>query len=116
MINSHAAYSAVTSRDPRFDGIFFVGVTSTGVYCRPICPVKTPLQRNCRFFESAFAAEKALFRPCVRCRPAVAPGEAPIDNSNRVAHLITRRSAEGLVDEGAGLEAIPAGSGVASPE
>src|SRR6266436_2622618 len=87
MINSHAAYSALTSRDPRFDGIFFVGVTSTGVYCRPICPVKTPLQKNCRFFESAFAAEKASFRPCLRCRPELAPGHAPIDNSNRVAHL-----------------------------
>src|SRR5438876_5559339 len=108
MINSHAAYSALTSRDPRFDGIFFVGVASTGVYCRPICPVKTPLQRNCRFFESAFAAEKALFRPCLRCRPELAPGQAPIDNSNRVAYLITRRIDEGLIDEGAGLEEIAA--------
>src|SRR6266513_135587 len=108
MINSHAAYRALTSRDPRFDGIFFVGVTSTGVYCRPICPVKTPMQKNCRFFESAFAAEKALFRPCLRCRPELAPGQAPIDNSNRVAHLITRRIDEGLIDEGAGLEEIAA--------
>src|SRR5207253_8024255 len=91
MINNHAAYRALTSRDPRFDGIFFVGVASTGVYCRPICPVKTPLQKNCRFFESVFAAEKASFRPCLRCRPELAPGHAPIDNSNRVAHLITRR-------------------------
>jgi AraC family transcriptional regulator of adaptative response / DNA-3-methyladenine glycosylase II len=88
MIDSHAAYRALTSRDPRFDGIFFVGVTSTGVYCRPICPVKTPLQKNCRFFDSTFAAEKALFRPCLRCRPELAPGHA-IDNWNRVAHLIT---------------------------
>src|SRR5205085_10126712 len=114
MINSHAAYSALTSRDPRFDGIFFVGVTSTGVYCRPICPVKTPLQRNCRFFESAFAAEKALFRPCLRCRPELAPGQAPIDNSNRVAHLITRRIDEGLIDEGAGLEEIATEFGISS--
>src|SRR5207253_517073 len=114
MINSHAAYSALTSRDPRFDGIFFVGVTSTGVSCRPICPVKTPLQRNCRFVESAFAAEKALFRPCLRCRPELAPGQAPIDNSNRVAHLITRRIDEGLIDEGAGLEEIAAEFGISS--
>ena len=69
MINSHAAYRALTSRDPRFDGIFFVGVTSTGVYCRPICPVKTPLQKNCRFFENAFAAEKAVV-PSVPALPA----------------------------------------------
>src|SRR5216110_3466416 len=114
MINSHAAYRALTSRDPRFDGIFFVGVTSTGVYCRPICPVKTPLQKNCRFFESAFAAEKVLFRPCLRCRPELAPGQAPIDNSNRVAHLITRRIDEGLIDEGAGLEEIAAEFGISS--
>ncbi len=108
MINNHAAYSALVSRDPRFDGIFFVGVTSTGIYCRPICPVKTPLEKNCRFFESAFAAEKASFRPCLRCRPELAPGHAPIDNSNRVAHLITRRIDEGLVDEGTGLEEVAA--------
>jgi AraC family transcriptional regulator, regulatory protein of adaptative response / DNA-3-methyladenine glycosylase II len=114
MINNHAAYRALTSRDPRFDGIFFVGVTSTGVYCRPICPVKTPMQKNCRFFESAFAAEKALFRPCLRCRPELAPGHAPIDNSNRVAHLITRRIDEGLIDEGAGLEEIAAEFGISS--
>ncbi len=108
MINNHAAYRALVSRDPRFDGIFFVGVSSTGVYCRPICPVKTPLQKNCRFFESAFAAEKASFRPCLRCRPELAPGHAPIDTSNRVAHLITRRIDEGLIDEGAGLEEVAA--------
>jgi AraC family transcriptional regulator of adaptative response / DNA-3-methyladenine glycosylase II len=114
MINNHAAYRALTSRDPRFDGIFFVGVTSTGVYCRPICPVKTPMQKNCRFFESAFAAEKAKFRPCLRCRPELAPGHAPIDNSNRIAHLITRRIDEGLIDEGAGLEDIAAEFGISS--
>src|ERR1043166_9654449 len=64
-------YKALSSRDPRFDGIFFVGVTSTGIYCRPICPVKTPKQVNCRFFESAEAAEKEFFRPCLRCRPGL---------------------------------------------
>src|SRR5947207_14057044 len=100
MINSHAAYRALTSRDPRFDGIFFVGVTSTGVYCRPICPVKTPMQKNCRFFESAFAAEKALFRPCLRCRPELAAGQAPTDNSHGVEQLITRRIDDGLNGEG----------------
>src|SRR5437762_2628050 len=114
MINNHAAYRALTSRDPRFDGIFFVGVASTGVYCRPICPVKTPLQKNCRFFESAFAAEKASFRSCLRCRPELAPGHAPIDNSNRVAHLITRRIDEGLIDEGARLEELAAEFGISS--
>src|SRR5436190_22475500 len=108
MINSHAAYRALTSRDPRFDGIFFVGVTSTGIYCRPICPAKTPREKNCRFFESAGAAEKAMFRPCLRCRPELAPGYAPVDNAQRIANLIVPRIDEGLIDDGASLEEVAA--------
>jgi AraC family transcriptional regulator, regulatory protein of adaptative response / DNA-3-methyladenine glycosylase II len=108
MIDGDVAYSAMTSRDPRFDGVFFVGVTSTGIYCRPICPVKTPQQKNCRFFESAEAAEKATFRPCLRCRPELAPGNAPVDNAHRIAQLMVHRIDEGLVDDGAGLEEISA--------
>lgn len=108
MIDGNAAYEALTSRDPRFDGVFFVGVTSTGIYCRPICPVKTPMQKNCRFFASAEAAEKESFRPCLRCRPELAPGNAPIDDAHRIAHLIAHRIEEGLVDNGASLEDIAA--------
>lgn len=114
MIDDDAAYDALRSHDPRFDGVFFVGVTSTGVYCRPICPAKTPQRRNCRFFESAEAAEKAAFRPCLRCRPELAPGHAPVDNAHRIAHLITRRIDEGLIDDGAGLEEIAAQFGISS--
>ena len=106
MIDPNVAYRALTSRDPRFDGVFFVGVTSTGIYCRPICPVKTPQQRNCRFFASAEAAEKARFRPCLRCRPELAPGHAPVDQAHRIAHLLVQRIDEGRVDEGVGLEEI----------
>lgn len=106
MIDSNVAYRALTSRDPRFDGVFFVGVTSTGIYCRPICPVKTPQQKNCRFFSSAEAAEKASFRPCLRCRPELAPGHAPVDQAHRIAHLLVQRIDEGRVDEGVGLEEI----------
>lgn len=108
MIADNAAYNALTSRDSRFDGVFFVGVTSTGIYCRPICPAKTPQQKNCRFFESAEAAEKASFRPCLRCRPELAPGHAPVDSAHRIAHLIVRRIDEGLIDGEAGLEEIAA--------
>lgn len=108
MIDDHAAYNALTSRDPRFDGVFFVGVTSTGIYCRPICPAKTPKERNCQFFESAGAAEKAMFRPCLRCRPELAPGNAPVDNAHRIAHLIVQRIDEGLIDDGASLEEVAA--------
>ena len=108
MIRDNAAYRALSSRDPRFDGVFYVGVTSTGIYCRPICPVKTPMQKNCRFFESAHAAEKASFRPCLRCRPELAPGNAPVDNASRIAHLLVHRIDEGRIDDGCGLEEIAA--------
>ena len=94
------------ARDTRFDGLFFVGVTSTGIYCRPICPVKPPKEVNCRFYNSAQEAEQAGFRPCLRCRPELAPGNAPVDNSQRIAHLVVRRIEEGVADEQSALEAI----------
>src|SRR5258708_31420937 len=62
------------SRDPRFDGRFYIGVTSTGIYCRPICPSRHARRVNVRFFGSSAAAEAAGFRPCLRCRPEGAPG------------------------------------------
>ena len=66
-------YLALQARDARFDGHFFTGVTSTGIYCRPVCAVRTPRRENCRFFALAAQAEGAGFRPCLRCRPEVAP-------------------------------------------
>ena len=96
---SRRLYKALTARDPRFDGIFFVGVTSTGIYCRPICPAKTPKQTNCRFFDSPQQAEQAGFRPCLRCRPELAPGSAPVDDSQRIAHLIVQRIEEGGMED-----------------
>lgn len=66
-------YLALQARDARFDGRFFTGVTSTGIYCRPVCAVRTPRRENCRFFTLAAQAESAGFRPCLRCRPEVAP-------------------------------------------
>ena len=68
-----ARYRALCSHDARFDGRFFIGVTSTGIYCRPVCRVRTPRRENCRFFDHAAQAEKAGFRPCLRCRPELAP-------------------------------------------
>ena len=88
-------YQALLARDRRFDGWFFVGVTSTGIYCRPVCAVRTPQERNCRFFEHQSAAEKAGFRPCLRCRPELAPGLGVLDVSQRLAH-----AAAALIDEG----------------
>ena len=68
-----ASYLALKARDARFDGRFFTGVTSTGIYCRPVCRVRTPRRENCRFFALAAQAEQAGFRPCLRCRPELAP-------------------------------------------
>jgi AraC family transcriptional regulator of adaptative response / DNA-3-methyladenine glycosylase II len=101
-----ALYAALVARDARFDGVFYVGVTSTGIYCRPVCPARTPRAANCRFFESAEAAERAAFRPCLRCRPELAPGRAPVDDARRIASLVAHRIDEGLPDDGAGLERI----------
>ncbi len=114
MIADDAAYEALKSHDVRFDGVFFVGVTTTGIYCRPICPAKTPQRKNCRFFARAEAAERAGFRPCLRCRPELAPGVAPVDNAHRIAHLIARRIDEGRFEHGAGLEEIARECGVSS--
>src|SRR5258706_6201279 len=104
--DTKSLYKALIARDPRFDGLFFVGVTSTDIYCRPICPVKPPKEVNCRFYNSAQEAEQAGFRPCLRCRPELAPGNAPVDDSQRIAHLIVQRIEEGATDETSALETI----------
>lgn len=88
-------YQALLARDRRFDGWFYIGVTSTGIYCRPVCAVRTPQERNCQFFNSQAAAEKAGFRPCLRCRPELAPGLGVLDVSKRLAHAAAQ-----LIDDG----------------
>ena len=85
-----AAYQAMQARDARFDGRFFVGVTSTGIYCRPVCRVKLPKAENCRFFGNAAAAELGGFRPCLRCRPELAPGLSSTDSSQALAQAGAR--------------------------
>jgi len=72
-LDPDACYQALLSRDARFDGHFYTAVKTTGIYCRPVCKVRTPLARNCVFFSSAARAEAAGFRPCLRCRPELAP-------------------------------------------
>lgn len=84
------------ARDARFDGRFFVAVVTTGIYCRPICPAKAPLERNVRYFDTAFAAAEAGFRPCLRCRPDSAPGSPAWRGTDT-----TLRRALRLIDEGA---------------
>ncbi len=83
-LNPEACFRAVRARDRRFDGRFFTAVASTGIYCRPVCPVRPPKRENMRFFPSAAAAEGAGYRPCLRCRPERAPGLATVDAASRL--------------------------------
>lgn len=89
-LQDDAAYRAITTRDARFDGRLFVGVTSTRVYCRPVCRVRTPRRENCRFFANAALAEAGGFRPCLRCRPELAPGLSLMDSSKALAQQAAR--------------------------
>ncbi|RYG21707.1 adenosine deaminase, partial [bacterium] len=88
-------YRALAARDARFDGLFFVGVSSTGVYCRPVCTARTPREENCSFHKSAASAERAGFRPCLVCRPELAPGRARVDVVGRLADAAVRRLEDG---------------------
>src|ERR1700686_4318584 len=72
-LDHDACYRAIAVRDARFDGRLFTGVKTTGIYCRPICPARTPRSENVIFFPTAAAAHEAGFRPCLRCRPETAP-------------------------------------------
>ena len=89
---------ALDARDARFDGVFFVGITTTGVYCRPVCPARVAYHDHRRFFRSAAAAERAGFRPCLRCRPELAPGLALIDAVPRLARAAAHRIAGGALN------------------
>lgn len=104
-------YQALLARDARFDGRFFVGVTSTGIYCRPVCTVKPPKAQHCRFFSNAAGAEAEGFRPCLRCRPELAPGYATVDASARCARAAALRIQDGSLNE-AGVDQLAAQLGV----
>ncbi len=96
-IDASAWYAAFKAKDARFDGRFFIGVSSTGIYCRPVCRAKLPKEENCTFYESAAAAEQAGYRPCLLCRPEIAPGAAPVDATS----ALVRRAAR-LLEENCG--------------
>ena len=99
------------SRDARFDGRFFIAVTTTGIYCRPICPAPSPKDENVRYFATAAAAEAAGFRPCLRCRPEVAPGTPAWLGTSGVVSRALRLIAEGALDED-GVERLAGRLGV----
>jgi AraC family transcriptional regulator, regulatory protein of adaptative response / DNA-3-methyladenine glycosylase II len=97
-VDDEQRYHATASKDPRFDGVFFIAVSSTGIYCRPSCPAITPKRQNVRFYPTAAAAQQAGFRACKRCRPDASPGSPEwnirADTTARAMRLI----ADGIVD------------------
>ncbi|HEY8091335.1 MAG TPA: AlkA N-terminal domain-containing protein [Polyangiaceae bacterium] len=113
MLEPRALHQAFRARDVRFDGRVFVGVTTTGIYCRPVCPAPPAKLQNCRFFPSAAAAQEAGFRPCLRCRPETAPeGGSWHGSANTVARALAL-VAEGAFDaEGTSLEDVAERLGV----
>jgi len=104
-LDSHTCYRALIARDARFDGRFFVAVSSTRIYCRPVCTVKPPKRENCRFYPSAAAAESDGYRPCLRCRPELAPGNASVDAISRLAQAAASLMEDSTLD-GAGLDTV----------
>jgi AraC family transcriptional regulator of adaptative response / DNA-3-methyladenine glycosylase II len=91
-------HDAVDRRDPAFDGVFFVAITSTRIYCRPVCPSRRARPENRRFFFSRVAAEECGYRPCRRCRPELAPGQATVDAVPRLAHRAAEAIASGALN------------------
>src|ERR1700753_500757 len=91
-------YRALQSRDARFDGLVFVAVKSTGIYCRPICPARTPKFENCTFYRSAAAAQDAGYRPCLRCRPEAAPDLASWRGTSNTVSRALALISEGALD------------------
>ena len=111
MLPADICQRALGARDARFDGIFFVGITTTKVYCRPVCPSRDAVPAHRRFFESAAAAEHAGFRPCLRCRPELAPGRAVIDAVPRLAQAAAQRIGAGALNR-QGVEVLARELGV----
>src|SRR5436309_11121145 len=97
-IDGDRGWRAVESGDARFDGWFFCGVTSTGIYCRPSCPARTPKREHVRFYPTAAAAQAAGFRACKRCRPDATPGSPEWDRRADVVGRAMRLIADGVVD------------------
>jgi AraC family transcriptional regulator of adaptative response / DNA-3-methyladenine glycosylase II len=110
-LDRRTCYRALETRDRRFDGRFFTGVLTTGIYCRPICPARTPGRRNVRFYACAAAAEADGFRPCRRCRPETAPGTPAWAGGTTVVQRALRLIQSGAVDEN-GLDGLAARVGL----
>lgn len=112
-LDPRACHRALVARDARFDGVFFVGVSTTGIYCRPVCPARTPRADRCAYFTHAAEAEHAGFRACFRCRPELAPGDASVDARPRLVRAALDAIQRGALEEG-GVEPLAARLGVTS--
>jgi AraC family transcriptional regulator of adaptative response / DNA-3-methyladenine glycosylase II len=113
-IDDDACYRAISARDARFDGVFFTGVKTTGIYCRPVCTARLPARDRVKFFPTAAQAESEGFRPCLRCRPELAPGQAPVDAVRTVARVAAARIEAGALNNGGDLESLARQLGVSS--
>jgi AraC family transcriptional regulator of adaptative response / DNA-3-methyladenine glycosylase II len=113
VMDDDAKYRALVAHDARFDGVFFVGVTTTGIYCRPVCRARTPGRDRCVFFRSAALAERAGFRACFRCRPELAPGIASVDAVSTLARTASARIEAGALND-ASLDDLARDLGVSS--
>jgi len=111
--DKETCYRALESRDTRFDGLIYVGVKSTGIYCRPVCPARTAKYKNCTFYGSAAAAQEAGYRPCLRCRPETAPEFASWRGTSKTVSRALALIAEGALDgEGKSVDALAERLGV----
>ena len=99
-LDTDCCYQAVLTHDARFDGVFFVGVSTTRIYCRTVCTARTPRPDRCTFYPSAASAERAGYRPCLRCRPELAPGLSRLDSGDRLASEAAARIEAGALAEG----------------
>lgn len=113
MLDFAAQYEAFRRRDPAWDGVVFVAVKTTGVYCRPVCPARTPLSRNVTFYPSAASAEHAGFRPCLRCRPETAPFCPAWKGTKTTVERALALIESGALDRGS-IEALAGRLGVGS--
>ncbi len=99
-LDANTCYRALLARDSRFDGLFYVGVATTGIYCRPVCTARTPGRDRCSFFRTAAEAERADYRACFRCRPELAPGMGPMDALSRLSSAAVDRIQAGYLNDG----------------
>jgi AraC family transcriptional regulator, regulatory protein of adaptative response / DNA-3-methyladenine glycosylase II len=105
-LDADQCYAALVARDARFDGAFFVAVSTTGIYCRPVCTARTPGRDRCTFYRLAALAERDGFRACFRCRPELAPGGAPIDAIASLAARAIARIDAGAMNDGGSVESL----------